>query len=170
MTPTTPDHPARANPVFWIMWLVPLATVAAGFATLAIALRDGDRALPPTYHWEGAGLDGDFARLRAAAAHGVEIRFALLDRRCEARVLRAPSDAPALHLQITSASDVRRDRSVRLERVASGVYRAPCEALPAGRWLVAIGDEARSWSIRERVAGSLESLTLRARSPDGPGT
>ncbi len=164
------QNDTRANPVFWLMWLLPLSAVVGGLATLVIALRDGDRALPAAYHWEGAGLDGDFARQRAAAENDVEVRFEMLGRRCVARVLRAPTDAAALQLQITSASDERRDRSVRLERVSFGVYDAACEALPPGRWLVAIGDDARSWSIRERIAGPLESLTLRARSPDGPVT
>ena len=60
-------HPLRANPVFWLIWLLLGACVVASFITLAIALRSADRALPASFHWEGTQLDADFARARVAA-------------------------------------------------------------------------------------------------------
>jgi uncharacterized protein len=165
---TAVSSSTRANPVFWLMLLLPAAAVCASFVTLAIALRDADRALPQAYHWEGAGLDADFARLRAAAAHATEMRLELRDGQCIAHVVRAPDGAATLELRLTNAADARRDRVLELKRVAPGQYRAPCEPPAAGRWRVAVEDGARRWAIRAQVAGTLDGLTLPARHPDGP--
>ena len=66
----------RANPVLWFVWALLGATVIAGLTTLAIALREADRELPASYHWEGELLDRDFARMRTAASHGIEAHLA----------------------------------------------------------------------------------------------
>ena len=61
------DGAWHRNPVFVLIWALPAAAVIAGVATLLIALEDADRALPASYHWEGARLDEDFERARRAA-------------------------------------------------------------------------------------------------------
>jgi uncharacterized protein len=155
------------NPVYWLMWLLPCSAVVAGFATLVIALRDGDRPLPAIYHWEGAHLDADFARARAAAALGIEVDFGVRDGQCNAVARNVPRDPPALNLLLTNGTDANLDRRLRLMRVAPGEYRAACEFAPAGRWRVAIDDDSGDWSVRSVAAGALDSRVLRARSPDG---
>jgi len=164
---TSVDSPYRSNPVFWIMLLLPAAAVVAGLATLAIALRSADRPLPADYHWEGEHLDRDFALARNAAAHGIEVSVEVNDAagECRATVRAAPDDAPTLTLLFANGADAGLDRVVLLRRVAAGEYRGPCQAIPAGHWRVAL--EAGQWSIRTQVVGSIESITLRARSPDG---
>ena len=162
------DHPLRANPVLWFVWALLGGTVIAGLTTLGIALRSADHPLPETFHWEGPHLDRDFALARNAAAHGTVVSFSSTQGECRARVSSAPNDAPALNLLFAHGSDAGLDRALYLQRVSPGEYRAACAPIPAGRWRVALEDSAGQWGIREELDGSVDALTLRARSPEGP--
>ena len=169
MSTAAVDSPLRRNPVFWIMVLLPAATVVAGLTTLGIALREADPPLPAAYHWEGEHLDRDFARQRNAAAHGIQVALTThaAEGVCAARVSAAPDDVAALTLLVSSATDPGLDRVVLLKRVAPGQYRGTCAPIPPGHWRVAL--EAGQWSIRTQVAGRVDRLTLRARDPAGDG-
>jgi hypothetical protein len=163
-----PAVPApRFNPVFWIMWLLPAATVVAGFVTLAIALDGADRPLPADYHWEGERLDQDFTRARNAVALGLASTLEVRGGRCVA-VLHGAAVYPAsLDLLLTHGSDAGLDRRVRLARMGEGEYRAACAPLEAGKWRVLLDDDSSRWSLRGSADGRFERLALRARTPDG---
>jgi len=161
------DRPWRANPVFWLMWLLPASAVVGSFATLFIALRSADTALPAAYHWEGEKLDRDFELARNAAAHGIEVDFSHAAGECVARVRSAPGDAPSLTMLFANGADAGLDRVVLLNRAAPGEYRGVCAPLPTGRWRVSLEDAAATWSIRAQSVGTVDRLALRARSPDG---
>lgn len=172
-TPTPPRH--HFNPVFWLIWLLPAAAVVAGVATLFIALRDADRALPASYHWEGARLDEDFARARQAAQLGIAATFDLSGKNGQCTVTLAPVtvDAEVLELRLTHGSDAGLDRMMRLTRTEEGAqvtYRSPCTETPRGRWRLALSDAAGSWALRGAADSPMTSLVLRAQTPEGPGT
>ena len=57
------------NPVFWIMWLLPGRPWSPASRRSRLRSRTAIVPLPEDYHWEGARLDADFTRARAAAAH-----------------------------------------------------------------------------------------------------
>jgi hypothetical protein len=166
MNSATADRPFRSNPVFWIMWLLPGAAVVGGLATLVIALRHADRALPASYHWEGKHLEQDFAAQRLAASHGIEVDLATTGGECSATLRHAPDDPATLTLMFTHSSDAGLDRVVLLRRTQPGEYRGACAPLPAGRWRLAL--EGGAWAIRSQFDGSEQRLVLRARDPDGP--
>jgi hypothetical protein len=168
MSTATAGNDNRFNPVFWLMWLLPALAVVAGFATLAIAVRGADRALPKEYHWEGERLDADFGRARSAAALGVEIRLGIEAGQCRAQVSNLPGDPATLNLLLTHGVDAGLDRRVRLARVAENDYRAACAPLDTGKWRVALDDDSAQWAVRGAIEGPLAGLVLRARSPDGP--
>jgi hypothetical protein len=161
------DSPLRRNPVFWIVWLIPAATVVAGLTTLGIALRSADHPLPPAYHWEGERLDRDFALARNAATHGIEMTFKLdADAlACSAALRKAPDDPATLTLLFTNGSDAGLDRVVLMKRVEAGQYRGTCGPLPAGRWRLAIEDAAGAWALRDEFNGRVDQLELRAHDP-----
>src|SRR5262245_28046064 len=131
MESTAADRPFRANPVFWIMWLLPAAAVVGGLTTLFIALRSADRPLPANDHSEGAHLDRDFALARAAAAHGVELSFEsqAAGGGCTASLRNAPDDPESLALLFTNGVDPGLDRVVLLRRAGPGAYRGACAPL-----------------------------------------
>jgi hypothetical protein len=162
------DNDTRFNPVFWLMWLLPASAVVAGLATLAIAVRGADRALPTEYHWEGERLDADFGRARSAVALGVEITLGIEAGQCRARVRNLSPEPAALNLLLTHGGDAGLDRRVRLTRFAANDYRATCAPLDAGKWRVALDDDSAQWALRGVVDGGFTSLLLRARNPDGP--
>jgi hypothetical protein len=166
MNSANPDR-RLTNPVYLIMWLLPGATVVASFVTLFIALASGDRALPESYHWEGARLDADFARARAAAALGIEVRFDARDGQCRAVVRRVPGDPASLNVLLTNGADAGLDRRLRLTRVAPDDYRASCAPVPSGNWRVALDDDSHTWTLRAVATGNMEVFEARARSPDG---
>jgi len=155
------------NPVYWLMWMLPGSAVVAGLSTLAIALHSGDRPLPESYHWEGARLDADFARARAAAALGIEVEFDARDGQCHVVVRHIPRDPASINLLLTNGGDVNLDRRLRLMRVAPEEYRAACTPIAPGAWRVAIDDDSAAWSVRGVASGSLATLSLRARNPEG---
>jgi uncharacterized protein len=169
MNTATAGTDTRFNPVFWLMWLLPASAVLAGFATLAIALRGADRALPAEYHWEGERLDADFVRARGAAGLGVEITFTIEAGQCRALARNLPLEPAALNLLLTHGLDAGLDRRVRLTRFAANDYRASCAPLDAGKWRVALDDDSARWALRGAIDGELTGLVLRARNPDGPG-
>ena len=166
------DHPLRANPVLWFVWLLLGATVIAGLLTLGIALREADRELPTSYHWEGENLERDFALLRRAASHGTELTLAVdaAQGQCSATLEAAPNDPAALNLLFVNANDVNLDQAVRLMKAAPGVYRGACRAPPEGRWRVAVEDDAASWALRAQFTGGIDGQVVRARDPGGAGS
>lgn len=162
------DHPLRANPVLWFVWLLLGGTVIAGLTTVGIALRQADRELPASYHWEGERLDRDFALMRNAASHGIEVSLTVeAAGQCSATVRSAPNDPAALNLLFVNANDVGLDQAVRLARVSAGHYRGGCQALPEGRWRISLEDDAGQWAIRAQHQGRIDGLSLRARNPAG---
>jgi hypothetical protein len=165
---TASDAAPRFNPVFWLMWLLPASAVLAGFATLAIALQDADRALPGAYHWEGDSLDEDFARARAAAALGIEVTLEIGDGRCRAQVRNLATDPAALNLLLTHGSNADFDRRVRLQRTPAGDFLGACAALESGKWRLAIDDDSAAWALRATADGAFATLRARAQDPRGP--
>jgi hypothetical protein len=161
----------KANPVFWLMWLLPGAAVVAGFATLVIALGSADRPLPASYHWEGARLDADFERARNAAQHGMraELTFAGGAQPCTAMLTPAPGDPPSITLTFTSTSNASLDRALTMRREQPGVYRVECDALPRGRWLITLQDSAGQWALRGSLDDRAQVAVLDARDPAGGG-
>lgn len=157
----------RANPVFWLMWLLPGAAVVAGLSTLAIALEGADRPLPEAYHWEGERLDADFARQRAALTRGVRVIFEAANGSCTARVSGAVGDPPALDVLLTHGIDAGLDRALRLARAAPGEYTVTCAPPPAGKWRVSVDAPDAAWTVRAAVEGSLARVELQARDPGG---
>jgi uncharacterized protein len=167
---STTESPLRANPVFWLIWVLLGSAVVAGLTTLAIAMRSADRPLPAVYHWEGEHLDRDFAQARVAATHGIEVTLVANPGDCSATLRNAPSDPEALSLLFASGADAGLDRVLHLPRVAPGQYRGACAPLPAGRWRVSLEDSAGQWALRGQVHGSFHRLELRARNPEGPAS
>lgn len=156
----------RKNPVLWLVWLLPGAAVLGGFATLAIAMQDADRALPEIYHWEGELLDADFERARTAARLGLQAELAFTQGAC-VLTLRGAT-APTLQLRLINGSDVHLDRLHTLTRGADGNFRGDCAPLVPGRWRVALQDPASTWALRTELDAASEYVQLRARDPEGP--
>ena len=157
----------KRNPVFWLMWMIPGAAVIAGLGMVATAMQGADRALPSIYHWEGELLDADFERARTAAKLGLVAGLDIVDGQC--RLTLRGADAPAVKLVLTNGSDIRLDRLLTLARGTDGSYHAACAPLAAGRWRVALQDEANTWSLRTQIDEARARVEMVARPPEGSG-
>jgi hypothetical protein len=162
--------PARgsANPVLWLVIILPLLSVVAGLTSLRLAVSRGDRELPANFHWEGGTFDADQDRLAMAATMGLsaEVRLDGPARRC---VVTLHGTSPsALRLDLTHPTSQFADRHVRLTG-NGGTYGAPCAPLGAAHWWVQLADEQGSWMLRGRVHGALaETLALSAQQVHAP--
>jgi hypothetical protein len=158
----------KFNPVFWLMWLIPGTAVVAGLGLVVVAMRDADRALPALYHWEGERLDVDFERARMAAQLGIRATLQWEAGACILTLTPASQDPRALQVHLTHANDAALDHMLTFLRASPGRYRADCAALPAGRWRLALTDDAGAWALRTQFEASVTRLDLRARDPAGP--
>ncbi len=156
----------KRNPVFWLMWILPGAAVLGGFATLAIAMQQADRALPSIYHWEGELLDADFDRARNAARLGLVADLRFTGSACELALHGAQSSQ--LRLMLTNGIDVHQDRLLILARseMASIEPRAHRSGRASGAWPCRM--RRSTWSLRAQVEEASDRIELRARSPEGP--
>jgi hypothetical protein len=157
----------RFNPVFWLMWLIPGSAVLAGLGMVVVSLHSADRALPTLYHWEGERLDADFERLRMASQLGVRASLQWNEGACTLTLSPATQDPRALQVHLTHTNDAALDRTVTLLRATPGIYRAACATLPAGRWRLALTDDAGDWALRTQFEAGVTQLELRARDPEG---
>lgn len=147
------NHWSR-NPVLWLVLGLPAAAVAASFATLVIAARGSDPPLPSGYHWEGAALDADEARLAAARRQGITAEFHY-DSAAQRCVVALRGAAPTqLRLQLTHATRATDDQQRELQREGA-LYTGACRTPPSSHWWVEITDDAASWSLRGRLQGDL---------------
>jgi uncharacterized protein len=162
MQDATSPYSPRTNPVFWLIWLLPGAAVVAGLATLAIALRGADHRLPPTYHWEGGGLDDDVARAQNAAGLGISLTLEVRDGECVATVRNLPAATSTIELELANGANAALDRHVTLQRTRPTELRAECEPLPRGRWWIDASDAGGEWSLRTRSEGTLSRVELGA--------
>ncbi len=156
------------NLVLWLLWILPATAVAASFASLYVAVRNGDAPLPAAYHWEGQALDADQARQDKAKSLGMAalLRFDAAAGQCHVKL---QGDAPAqLRIDLAHPTLTGADQHWTLERDPTG-YHTACAALPKAHWWVQIGDPAGHWQLRARVLGDFSGgpVYIAADSREG---
>lgn len=153
---------SKRSPVVWVMIGIPVIAVLASFTTLALAIRGAEPELPASYHWEGAALDTDLARLKAAQTLGVR---GSLELRADGNVALRPQFAdasytppPSLTLRLSHATLAREDRVLALRRDGN-VWLARTTALPAGHWLLELTD-GKDWLLRREFTAPRDSIEI----------
>ena len=158
-----------ANPVLWLVIVLPLLAVAGSIASLTLAFTRGDEELPKIYHWEGAALERDQQQQELARRLGIgaTIGFDAAAGRC-AVALHVPAPAPAaLLLTLTHPTATAGDRRIRLERQGEG-YLAPCPPLPMAHWWLELTDAEGHWLLRGRVLSDLRRPVSLGTGPPEP--
>lgn len=162
------------NPALWLVIGLPAIAVAAGLATLAIALAKPEHELPKEYHWEGAQLERDFARAARAAALGVRAELDASGAAGICRLALTSQVAPpaGIEVRLIHATRPELDRRIELRRTAAkdgeaAEYVAPCRPLPDGHWRFELIPAGAEWSVRGEAQGRLERLSIAAGAP-GP--
>jgi hypothetical protein len=157
----------RANPVLWLVIGLPLLAVAGSFISLALATSRGDPELPKDYHWEGAALDRDQARLALAAQRGIGATVAYDAGAGRCSVALRGAAPPALRLALVHPVDPRSDLRLELRRTGAN-YAAACPPLAAAHWRLEVADDAGEWLLRGRTQGALLEPVRLGAATTGP--
>ena len=135
----------------WLLMVAPALAVIGGVAMLMLALASNDGLVADDYYKRGLAINQTLSRDRAAAAGHYRARIMFSPALDRVRVMVSGDKAPgALTLRLTHPTRVGQDRIVALAAGAGGVYEGSLEPVGAGRWGVALEDNAGAW----RLAGT----------------
>lgn len=148
---TPPAVTGSRNPALWLVIGVPTVAVIASLVTVTLAYRGADAPLPARYHWEGAQLGADQARLDAAARQDIAMDFRFDATAGQCRIVLRGAAPPTLQLDLAHATLAGFDQHVTLQRVGA-VYVGACAPLTAGRWWLQLADPGGAWLLRQRIA------------------
>jgi hypothetical protein len=142
--------PAEINPWYrepwpWLLMAGPALVVAAGAATLWLAMASNDGLVADDYYKRGLAINQSLQRDLAARAGGYQAH--LLADAGRVRVTLSGEGTPAA-LRLTLAHPTRAglDRTVRLAPRAGG-YEGEVGALAPGSWHAALEDEGGNWRL-----------------------
>jgi hypothetical protein len=140
--------PWYREPWPWLLMAGPALAVMASAVTLWLALKSDDGLVVDDYYKQGLGINQILSRDQAALDGGYRATLAWRADSGRMRVVLAGAVLPpALQIHISHPTRPGLDQLVRLPRVGAGVYEAAAVAPSAGRWLVTLEDEDRSWRL-----------------------
>jgi len=156
---------------------IPLATVLACAATIAITVSNAEPYLPKQYNVEGVSLEKDFTALAAGRALGLHGELIAHGRTIELRLDSAPSeleDVQALILNVTHATRPEQDQQIELTRLASHsdrvVYQGSARAFSSGNWKLELSDPDRRWLWRRDLSSDLRVVAIGADGSADPSS
>ncbi|MFN7085713.1 MAG: FixH family protein [Burkholderiales bacterium] len=149
MTPSAGTRPWYREPWPWLLMAGPALVVVASMVTLWLAITSDDGLVADDYYKRGLAINQELTRDRNAAAHGYR---AVLGWDAATGRLRVTLEGkgplpPTLQLRLLHPTRAGFDRQIPLAALAPGVYEATVAAPGAGRWLVTMEDESRSWRL-----------------------
>lgn len=153
--------PWYREPWPWLLMAGPAVVVIAGIATAVIAFSGADGLVADDYYKQGLGINREIARDQAARDLRIEGHVALLPGL--ARVtLKAEARLPdRVTLRLVHPTRASLDRTVHPARVGDGLWEAPLDSLPAGRWRAIV--ETSQWRVAALV--DTNDATSAALSP-----
>ncbi len=136
----------------WILISLPATSVVLGMTLLYFAITTADGLVVDDYYREGRAIDRTIARSIHAAELGL---MADLDIRAEELSIRlSANEATSLPeaLVVTIAHPTRSGKDQNLVLSGNGgAFSGPVAPLTAGRWLIQLEDEAKTWRLRGAV-------------------
>ncbi len=168
MTQWVKSKPWYREPWPWLLMAGPALVVVASAITLWMAVSSDDGLVVDDYYKRGLGINQTLSRDQAALKFGYRATLAWSADAGRMRVTLtgAAELPPALRLHLVHPTLPGMDQSARLARVDAGIYEAAAAAPRAGRWLVTLEDESRSWRLTgEWQVPQQRELRLAAKSP-----
>jgi hypothetical protein len=137
--------PWYKEPWPWILMAPPGAAVAAGAATLWLAVSTADGLVAEDYYKQGLAINQVLVREQAAQRLGISADVEITSGKIKARLEgRAPQ---ALFAHLAHATRSGLDLRLRLEPAGAGLYEAALPPLAAGRWRLILEDPRGEWRI-----------------------
>lgn len=132
----------------WFLIAFPAIAVIAGVITLWLAMSSWDGLVVDDYYQEGKAIEKTIARSVRAREMGLSAQVTI--RSDEIRIALTAAEGVAIPptLVVTVAHPTRggQDQNLLLKR-EDGVFASPIEPLAAGRWLIQVEDESRTWRL-----------------------
>ena len=125
----------------WFIVLLMLVSMSSAVATVFLAVNGADPVVSTEWYAEGVDINTRLERQARAKALGLSgtLDFAAAPGRAR---LHLDGDAteqlPAVRLHLSHATQDARDVTLRLDRVAPGVFEGDAPADLAGRWYAAV--------------------------------
>ena len=141
--------PWYREPWPWLLMAGPALVVVASMITLCLAIRSDDGLVVDDYYKQGLAVNQTLTRDRTALARGYKAELVWDAASSRVRVTLSGQQVlpPLLQLRIVHPTHAGLDQRVRLIAVGAGAYEAAIAAPRAGRWLVMLEDEGRSWRL-----------------------
>ena len=160
--------PWYREPWPWLLMLAPLAAVIMGVVMVVLAGRSNDGLVADDYYKQGLAINQTLGRERWAAALHVSGRLEFDPARTRVRLLLGQDgDAPpALLLTLVHPTRAGFDQQVTLIRRAPGEFEGKLHAPVAGRWLLILEDDDRSWRVSGTWHTAEDRVSMRAGSEE----
>lgn len=159
-------QPQRAHrvPVLWLVAGLPLATVAAGFATLFIALDGPDATLPDSALRTAQVQTRDLAPDVAALVAGItgELRARRKAGEFELTIANAGQRA-LIRLTLRHPGDAMLDRELVLRRIGEDRFVGRGPPLAAGSWNLELRPLGGGWLLVGRLPRDVAVAALASR-------
>lgn len=132
----------------WFLIALPAVAVVAGIITLVIAVRTSDGLVVDDYYKEGKAIVQTMNRSTRARELGFSAHMDIRSDRVRVELAaRDPSSLPAsLLLTLSHPTREGMDQHLKLDG-AGAVFETGMVPLSAGRWLIQIEDEGRTWRL-----------------------
>ena len=132
----------------WFLITIPASAVVAGAVTLWLAVQSWDGLVVDDYYQQGKTIQTTIARSERANELGLAADLSI--RAEEARVQLTAKQGTALPptviLTISHPTRSGHDQVVML-KLEDGAFAGSLEPLAAGRWLIQLEDESRTWRL-----------------------
>lgn len=132
----------------WFLIAFPATAVIAGFITLWIAISTWDGLVVDDYYQEGKAIEKTIARSVRAGELGLAAQLKIRSDGISVALSAADGVPLPPTLVVTIAHPTRggQDQNLLLKR-ENGVFSGALEPLAAGRWLIQLEDESRTWRL-----------------------
>ncbi len=132
----------------WFLLALPATAVVAGFITLWIAVESWDGLVVDDYYKEGKAIHMTLARSQRAHELGLAAGVGIRAEGIRVALTTGEGVRPPPTVVVTLSHPTRAGHDqVLLLKGSNGVFTGPIEPVSAGRWLIQIEDESRTWRM-----------------------
>ncbi len=133
----------------WFLVAFPAAAVIGGIITFILAVNTWDGLVVDDYYKEGGAIVQTIERTRLARELGLSARLGISDGRLRVTLLSGKNTGTIpeqIRVTVAHPTHGGKDQILSLSG-HGGVFEGAVEPLAAGRWLLQIEDEARTWRM-----------------------
>ncbi|MDX1635717.1 MAG: FixH family protein [Marinobacter sp.] len=170
MTEDTAIKPWFRQPWFWFLLIFPGASIIWCTIAITVALNTDNAMVTDDYSKEGRAINLELARDQKAADMNLNAIMEFSGDRLSVNLnsKEGYSDYPYLVLNLFHPTLSEKDRTVQLQSMGGGYYRASLPRNLDGRWYMDLRGPSNEWRLKgELFLPSETPLTLDANASAG---